>query len=178
MLLDHSSTSQIRQQAGINHFKRLLLASLHRPGEPQTELVMDKIALQLESSTLDPRTWRNWFNASPPKARSDAISNLDKCAAALEKQGSRARNFYQELMLGGLVRRLLEPTKSKSPESIIRQRAKDYIPTTNLHLHFDAIDVAALTEGNGVVEWETTKAIAAERLMELVDSSPSATNIH
>lgn len=158
----------MRQRAGINHFKKMLLGNKHCPGEPQTRLVMDEIERLLETSTLDPRTWQNWFKPEPPRARSDAIACLDQCAAELPNLETKRRNFYQELMAGGLVRQLLKPTKSKSPESALRQRASEYIPISNLHLHFDAIDVAALDVGNGSVDWETLKTIAAERILELL----------
>lgn len=86
----------------------------------------------------------------------------------LPNLGIKRRNFYQELIAGGLVRKLLEPTKSKSPESALRNRAREYIPISSLHLHLDAVDVAVLTVDNGSVDWETLKTIAAERIMELL----------
>ena len=183
-MLDHPPEIPVaqlmRQRAGINHFKKVLLGNKHCPGEPQTRLVMNEIERLLETSTLDPRTWQNWFHPEPPRARSDAIACLDQCAAELPNLGTKRRNFYQELMVGGLVRQLLKPTQSKSPESALRQRAREYIPITNLHLHFDAVDVAALAVGNGSVDWETLKAIAAERLMELLHLlwSPRAGRIY
>lgn len=183
-MLDHTPEIPVaqlmRQRAGINHFKKVLLGNKHCPGEPQTRLVMNEIERLLETSTLDPRTWQNWFDPEPPRARSDAIACLDQCAAELPNLGTKRRNFYQELMVGGLVRQLLKPTQSKSPESALRQRAREYIPITNLHLHFDAVDVAALAVGNGSVDWETLKAIAAERLMELLHLlwSPRAGRIY
>jgi len=173
-MLDHTPEipmpQVMRQRAGINHFKKMLLGNKHCPGEPQTRLVMKEVERLSEASTLDPRTWKNWFNPVPPRARSDAIACLDQCAAELPNLGTKRRSFYQELMAGGLVRQLLKPTKSKSPESALRQRACEYIPISNLHLHFDAIDVAELAVGNGSVDWETLKAIAAERVMELLHS--------
>ena len=168
MSIEIHNPQLIRQRAGINHFKKALLGTQHCPGEPQTQLVMDAIAQLSETSTLDPRTWHNWFNAEPPRARSDAIACLDQCAAELPTLHAKCRDFYQELMAGGLVRRLLESTKSKSPEAALRQRAHEYVPISNLHLHFDAIEVAALTVDNGAVGWETLKTIAAERVMELL----------
>lgn len=158
----------MRQRAGINHFKKMLLGGRHCPGEHQTQLVMNEIVQLSGKRVLDPRTWQNWFNPEPPRARSDAIACLDQCAAVLTNLGTKRRNFYQELIAGGLVRKLLEPTKSKSPEAALRQRAREYIPISNLHLHLDAVDVAALTVGNGSVDWETLKTIAAERIMELL----------
>lgn len=131
---------------------------------------MDAIAKVLETSTLDPRTWRNWFKSKPPRARSDAIACLDRCAAELQMPHSKCLNFYQELITGGFVRRLLAPTKSTSPETALWQRAREYVPISSLHLHFDAMEVAALAVGNGSADWETLKTIAAERVMEILHS--------
>lgn len=168
MLLYQGDASTLRQQAGTNHFKELLLKNQHRPGEPQVQLVMDSIAQLVESSTLDPRTWRNWFGRSPARARVDAVLCLDQCAAQIPGLREQPPNFYQELICGGLMRRLSAPTKSKSPTAVLEQRACDYTPISALHLHFDAIDVATFSSSGGAVDTETVKVVAAERVMEIL----------
>lgn len=168
MLLYQGDASTLRQRAGTNHFKELLLKNQHRPGEPQVQLVMDSIAQLVDSSTLDPRTWRNWFGRSPARARVDAVLCLDQCAAQIPGLRKQPPNFYQELICGGLMRRLSTPTKSKSPKAVLEQRACDYTPISALHLHFDAIDVATFSSSNGAADMETVKVVATERLMEIL----------
>ncbi len=73
-------------------------------------------------------------------------------------------NFYQEMLTGGLVPRLLEPTKSRFPRSALEQRASTYTPFSDWHLHLDAMDVFALAQRSTPGQNEDLVRIAAARL--------------
>lgn len=122
------------------------------------------------SPLLAPRTWASWSEHAPPRPRADRIANLDRCANSFLLCAAGEKNFYQELIVGGLVQKLLAPTESKSPEFVFRQRAAEYVPKTTLHLHLDAIEIASLSVGNGAVGWGVVKKIATSRIAEILHS--------
>ncbi|CAN7637608.1 hypothetical protein LJR189_004867 [Acidovorax delafieldii] len=77
MHIDIHEPQAMRQRAGINHFKKMLLGSRHCPEEHQTQLVMNEIVQLSDKRVLDLRNWQNWFIPEPPRARSDAIACSD-----------------------------------------------------------------------------------------------------
>lgn len=157
----------LRLRVGVNHFKKYLLGDRHIAGQAQTQLVMEELN---HSPLLASRTWASWFEHTPPRPRVGTIANLDRCASSFLPCGMKVKgeNFYQELIAGGLVHRLLAPTESKSSELVLRQRAAEYKPQTSLHLHLDAIEVASLFIGNGAVGWDVVKMIATSRIAEIL----------
>lgn len=158
----------LRLRMGVNHFKKCLLGDRHVPGQAQTQLVMDELSQSSSSAMLASRTWASWFEQAPPRARRGTIATLDQCASSFSRSPAGGQDFYQELILGGLVQRLLAPTESKSPEFVLWQRAAEYIPQTSLHLHMDAIEVSGLSVGNGAVNWDVVKMIATSRITEIL----------
>lgn len=158
----------LRLRAGVNHFKMRLLGGRHVAGQAQTQLVMDELSQSSSIGGLAPRTWASWFEQVPPRARMGTIAGLDRCASSISPQIAVGRDFYQRLIAGGLVQRLLAPTESKFPESVLRQRAAEYVPLTSLHLHLDAMEVASLSVGNGAVAWDVVKMIATSRVAEIL----------
>jgi hypothetical protein len=126
---------------------------------------------------VDVRTWRGWFGESPRRARGTAIKALDSYAAAhlhpprwtLDAVEPR-EHFFGDLLDGGLVASLMQPIAMKQPRFALIRRALDYEPPSRIHLHLDAIESAALFEGNGEAPWELVKATAAKRVLELIHS--------
>lgn len=160
----------LRQKVCLNHFKRLLLNDLHRPNDPQTELALAKIAVLSSQEPMDPRTWAGWFGQVPRTPKRGIAAVFDDCADRLGNRGLQhpGRSFYGELLEGGLMKVLLAPTKSKTPEAALHQRASTYTPLSPLHLHLDCLEVAAHTEGTDAVSWASLVTIAASRLQEIL----------
>ncbi|WP_156370382.1 hypothetical protein [Acidovorax sp. Leaf84] len=92
------------------------------------------------------------------------------------QQGAWDLNFYKEMMTGGLVRKLLEPTKSQTPESVMSLRAAAYSPLSHWHLHLDALDVATLAEGKEARECMALLQIALAHLAEVLHEQWNVTN--
>ena len=61
---------------------------------------------------------------------------------------------------------ITEPTKSKRPLAVLQDRTQDYVPLTPVHLHFDAIEVAALGEDLLEVPWSWCKALCAGHIQQ------------
>ncbi len=169
----------VRARIGASHFKSFLLGSGHVPGTHQARQVMDSMESLLGPDCLDARTWRSWFSSKPPRPRTDAVEDLDRCAFAIKssaQQGAQRSNFYKEMMTGGLVRKLLEPTKSQTPESVMSLRAATYSPLSHWHLHLDALDVATLAEGKEARECMALLQIAISHLAEVLHEQWNVTS--
>ncbi|WP_297900567.1 hypothetical protein [Metallibacterium sp.] len=166
---------KVRQPATVNLFKTMVLQELHVPGQPQAWEVQNALVDVGLEGTLDIRTWRGWFGPSPRRARRDGVMALDRyadvmCDPARRKfpKASPTSRFFRELLEGGLAANLLEPTTAKQPALALAKRAQAYLPRSEIHLHLDAIEAAALSDGNGQVPWEQMKAMAATRVLELL----------
>lgn len=166
---------RLRQPATINLFKLGVLGESHVPGEHQANQVMQAFAEAGLADGLDARTWKGWFGPSARRARSDGVMALDRF---VDVERDRRRNqfpdaaptsqFFKALLDGGLAKQLLAPTEAKQPATALAQRALEYEPLSAIHLHFDAIEAVAMSDGNGVVRWEEIKALASRRIMELL----------
>lgn len=166
---------RLRQPATVNLFKMSVLGEAHAPGEHQAKEVMQAFAAAGLDGGLDVRTWKGWFGASPRRARSDGVMALDRFVDVARDprrnqfpKASPTSHFFVALLEEGLVTKLLAPTEAKLPAIALAQRSLEYTPASAIHLHFDAIEAAALSDGNGEVTWEEVKALAAKRIMELL----------
>lgn len=167
----------LRQSIAVNLFKWMVLGANHRPGCHQAAEIQRAMSAAGLTCYVDVRTWRGWFRESPRRAQGVAIQALDSYAAArlhpprwtldaVEPQ----KDFFGDLVEGGLAGSLMEPIAMKDPGLALIQRALDYQPLSRVHLHLDAIESAALSEGNGKAPWELVKATAAKRVLELIHS--------
>lgn len=175
----HKRLPLVRARFGASHFKSFLLGNDHVPGAHQARQVLDLMESFLGPECLDARTWRSWFSSKPPRPRTDAVEALDRCVFAMKsaaQQGAWDLNFYKEMMTGGLVRKLLEPTKSQTPESVMSLRAAAYSPLSHWHLHLDALDVATLAEGKEARECMALLQIALAHLAEVLHEQWNVTN--
>lgn len=166
---------KVRQPVTINLFKSMVLQERHIPGKPQAREVQNALVTAGIEGTLDSRTWKGWFGTSPKRARGDGVRALDHYVDVMRDPARRkfpkaspTSRFFRELLEGGLAADLLERTTSKQPALALAKRAQLYVPRSEVHLHLDAIEVAAMTSGNGVVSWEQLKALAAARVLELL----------
>lgn len=162
----------------INLFKSQLLKEQHIPNQAQAVDVLNALSTMGMDETFDQRTWRGWFGENARRARVDSIGAIDKVALMLPSTNPHIRlpnvqpnrNFFAEMTEGGLCKELLTPTASKRPKYAILQKADEYDPISALHLHLDAIEAVALAEPNGDANWETVKAIAAGRVLNILHS--------
>ncbi|MFZ2852604.1 MAG: hypothetical protein WAZ34_00660 [Rhodocyclaceae bacterium] len=178
--MDESTEASIdflRLKVAINSFKHLLLGDLHEPRKAQTDSVFEAIGCLSEEALFSERTWQSWFSVAPRSPKIEKIKVMDRwVTAALSppntncdfQNGFFRRGFFSEMVHGGLVHGLLAPSKSKHRLHTLTTRANDYEPISSLHLHLDAIEVDALCDGFGDVPWEVVKAIAAQRILELL----------
>lgn len=168
---------ELRQPVAVNLFKWMVLGDRHVPGQHQAVEVHRAMSDAGAARCVDVRTWRGWFGESPRRARGTAIDALDSYAAAhlhsprwtLDAVEPR-EHFFGGLLDGGLVASLMQPIAMKQPRFALIRRALDYEPLSRIHLHLDAIESAALSEGNRKTPWELVKATAAKRVLELVHS--------
>lgn len=166
---------RLRQPATVNLFKMGVLGEAHAPGEHQAKEVMQAFAAAGLDGGLDVRTWKGWFGTSPRRARSDGVMALDRFVDVSRDprrnqfpEASPTSHFFVALLEEGLITKLLAPTEAKLPAIALAQRSLEYTPASAIHLHFDAIEAAAMSDGNGEVTWEEVKALAAKRIMELL----------
>lgn len=167
----------LRQSIAVNLFKWLVLGELHIPGQHQVNKVLSAMEVGGADRRVRERTWRDWFGETPRHARRNKIDVLDSyntarthpprwdLAAVKPQQG-----FFCDLVEGGLAASLMEPIAMKQPGLALIRRALDYEPLSRIHLHIDAIESAAMSEGNGEATWELVKATAAKRVLELIYS--------
>lgn len=169
----------LRQHVGIRLFKHVLLAEADEIGKPQFEEAQAAFQSLAGAAVdfFDQRTWASWFSATPPRMRSDVIRLMD---LTLERQLNQATEvsrstktsprfgFLSELIDGGLAARLLQPTKSKKALITFQALAIKYQPLWPAALLIDAIESAALAQGNGDVDWIQLKSLAARRVLALL----------
>jgi hypothetical protein len=167
----------LRQPIAVNLFKWMVLGDKHLPGEHQAAEVVRAISAAEMARHVDVRTWRGWFRESPRRARDTAVAALDSYVAAglhpprwTIDAVEPGENFFRDLVDGGLAASLMKPIAAKKPGIVLVRRALEYEPPTRIHLHIDAIESAALSEGNGDLHWEVVKGTAASRVLELIHS--------
>lgn len=177
-------SQKIRFRAARNQFKLLVLRGRHEPNEPQTVSLLRELA-DLGADIAD-RTWQDWFGSQSRKPQISMIRRLDEYATQLTKrcpaaqgEGIRA-GYFHDLVYGGLMQRMLASTEAANPVYTYMQRAQEYMPTSLLHLHFDAMDAAAWHMNYGDVPWTVIAAIAADRIQQLLSErwSPRSGSVY
>lgn len=168
---------RLRFQAAINMFKRHLLGSRHVPGKAQVPAVFKAIQVFTEKTPATERTWQTWFSRKQPVPKPGKMKVLDDLAAsAIRVPAGRDRElqalppgmFYQ-MVGGGLVSAMLAPTEAKRAAPLLKERADAYEPLTTWLLHLDALEVETIVDRFEDVAWEEVKAIAATRILEILD---------
>lgn len=162
---------RLRLKCAVNHFKHRMLEAAHEPGISQGKSVLTRMTEVLSRAPFDPRTWDSWFGDAPPRVQRAAIGRLDqffgaKAGRLRERRGESG--FYEDLVFGGLAVQALEPDMGKLHRSPVGQRTSQYRPRSPLHLHLDALDVAALENDQvhkGLCLWDA-KAMLSNRVME------------
>lgn len=156
----------VRQPAGINLFKLMVLGDAHVPADHQHKLVLEEFVAAGLAGALDRRTWQSWFGKDARQARAYGVTALDRYVDVLTdprradfQDSDPASTFFRDLILGGLPSRLQAPTKSKQPLVAMLERTIDYAPQSPIHLHLDAIEAAGMTDGNGAISWEQMKEL-------------------
>lgn len=173
-----SSTAMLRLKVATNYFKRMLLGDLHIAGKAQTSTVFKALAKKLEENVLSDRTWSSWFSNTLKIPKREKIKVLDTLAALslrvnkinglVKSEDALPAGTFSEMVHGGLVNHMMAPTKSKNPLYTLAERAENYHPLSALHLHLDAIEIGALSDGFADVPWTTVKAIGAQRILTIL----------
>ncbi|BCK86793.1 hypothetical protein MIZ01_0559 [Sideroxyarcus emersonii] len=166
----------LRMKVAVNHFKHLLLGDLHVAAVHQETEVFKKLAPRCRDVNIAEKTWKSWFEEPQIIPRLKTIRTLDALASCAirvvsERDGEEKAlpsGFFGQLVHGGLVKRMMQASKSKHPLIALRDRAESYKPISPLHLHLDAIEVDALSEGYGDISWETVKRVGAERILSIL----------
>jgi hypothetical protein len=166
----------LRMKVATNHFKRLLLSDRHEPGLHQENTTLNELAPRCKDIDITGKTWKSWFESPQIVPRIGTIQTLDELASCAIRVVSKRdgeekalpSEFFSQLVHGGLVKKMMQASKSKHPLIALRDRAESYKPISALHLHLDAIEVSALTEGYGDIPWETVKRIGAERILNIL----------
>lgn len=172
-----ASVKRLRFKFAINCFKGLLLGDKHVPGKTQSESVFDAISVLSSSPPLSERAWHDWLCKDDRIPQPGKIEALDRLASILADADRNSvhlpamlpEGFFNSLVHGGLMNSLLAPTKSKDVLHTLIGRANNYEPLTAIHLHFDAIEAASWVEGFKDLPWVAPVAIAAQRILELLD---------
>lgn len=179
---------QLRLRFAINRFKHLLLGDIHDPGKPQTDSVLDELGKWVKEEDLPwtERTWQQWFLQTPNIPKLGKIESLDQIAGILKINAvgdfgnMNSKKTFSEMVHGGLLRSMLMPTKAKNVLNALYERANSYEPISPLHLHLDAIEVAAWTKHFKKIPWFEVTSVAAGRIMQLLAErwSPRHGNIY
>lgn len=168
---------KIRFIAARNHFKHMMLQDLHIANKPQTLSLLH--GLSDIDDLIAARTWQSWFSSRPPMPQPSKIKCLDQYITKIKqrRQENRAEcippnfgdGYFCELVHGGLMAQMLDISESSDPVQVLMRRAQEYQPISPLHLHFDAMDVAGWHQDHGKVPWAKVAAIAADRILQLLD---------
>lgn len=179
---------KIRFIAARNHFKHMILRGLHIANKPQTVSLLGDLA-DMDSLIAD-RTWQSWFSSRPPIPKPSKISCLDQYIAQIKAGGQAMRaegispdfrhGYFCELVHGGLMAQMLVTTEASNPVHMLMRRAQEYQPASPLHLHFDAMEAAGWHQDYGDVPWSRVAAIAADRVLQLLDDrwSPRSGSVY
>lgn len=152
------------------------MGDVHVPGKAQALTVFEEINGKPGENELTDRTWQSWFSKTPRVPKLEKIKILDKLAdSAIRVRAIRSLHeralptgTFSELIHGGLAHHMLAPTKSKQPLNALLVRAENYQPLSPLHLHLDAIEIDALSDGFEDVPWDKVKGIGAQRILKLL----------
>lgn len=167
----------LRTRCAINTFKHCVLGDKHVPRVHQTQAILNSVPEWVQMCSIFDKSWKSWFSAEHPKIpQAGKIDILDELSSSFPQLGLIANgydetvpeNFFGDMVRGGLMKLLLKPTQSDNPLSILIGRANAYEPISALHLHLDAIDVAARNTDARDVPWDIIVAVAATRLLELL----------
>lgn len=166
----------LRMKVAINYFKHLLLGDLHEPGAHQESTTSNELGLRCKNVEITDKTWKSWFANPQIIPRIGKIQVLDDLASSAirvtsgrdSKERPLPSGFFSQLVHGGLTSEMKRSSKSKYPLIVLKDRAESYMPISALHLHVDAIEVSALSEGHGEISWETVKGIGAERILRIL----------
>ncbi len=179
---------KIKFKAARNLFKHLVLGELHIPNKPQTVSLLGELA-KIDNLISD-RTWQSWFATRAPLPQPSKIKCLDRYLVLLIERSQVEsaekvfldiyNGYFCELVHGGLLAQMLVPTEALDTVQMLRRRALEYRPMTSLQLHLDAIDAAAWCEDFCGVSWSIVAAIAADRILQLLDErwSPRSGNVY
>jgi len=166
---------QLRLHVAVNRFKQMLLDDFHVPGKPQTSAVFDVLYSISEKLMLTEPTWQSWFADVPVLIKTGKAEELDELAEKVISKrcndGSKKslpKNYFKNLIYGGIADRMLPPTKSKHVREVLVNRAQGYTPISQLHLHIDAIEINALTNDFCGIAWSEVTRIAALRIFDLL----------
>ncbi len=167
----------LRMKVAVNHFKHLLLGDLHISAVHQETDLFKKLAPRCRDVNIAGKTWKSWFEEPQIIPRIKTIQTLDALASCAIRVVSKRDGeekalpsaFFGQLVHGGLVKKMMQASKSKHPLIALRDRAESYKPISQLHLHLDAIEVGGLSEGYGDISWETVKRVGAERIQNILN---------
>lgn len=174
--------------AARNHFKHMVLQGLHIANSPQTMSLLRELADM--DSLIGDRTWQSWFSSRPPFPQPSKIKCLDQYITQIKMCGQVKRadsicpefrdGYFCELVHGGLMAQMLATTEASNPVRMLMRRAQEYQPVSPLHLHFDAMDAAGWHQDYGDVPWPVVAAIAADRVLQLLDDrwSPRSGSVY
>lgn len=166
----------LRTKFALNHFKRLLLGNdLHIPRRAQKTAIFRKLAKHTVESEFNDRTWCTWFSAPQIIPKVENIKELDRLASkfpVISKHGLDDKKlppkYFDNMVHGGLVRKMLKASKAKHPLIALISNAEEYQPVSALHLHLDAIEICALSVGHGKISLDKVKQVGAERILTLL----------
>lgn len=166
-------TQRLRFKVACNHFKQQILGPVHVPNQPQTGTLLNALA-ELNISIAE-RTWQSWFSSEPPMPQPSKVAWLDKIITKAKAAGLPLyennylkEDFYIQLVYGGLLALLLEPSTAHDIEYILQRRVMDYEPMSPLHLHLDAVEASSWYQDIERVEWNLIAYIAADRILQLL----------
>jgi hypothetical protein len=171
-----SGIATLRMKVATNHFKHLLLGDRHEPGLHQEITTLNELALKCKNVDITGKTWKSWFESPQIVPRIGTIQTLDELASCSTRVVSKRdgeekalpSSFFEQLVHGGLVKQMLQASKSKHPLIALKDRAESYRPISTLHLHLDAIEICALSNGYGDIPWDIVKQVGAERVLRLL----------
>ncbi|MEW8204196.1 MAG: hypothetical protein AB2653_01375 [Candidatus Thiodiazotropha endolucinida] len=159
----------------VNFFKSLLLDQLHVPGQSQCTAVFEKIYQVIEKPKLTERTWQGWFSKDPGTMQKVKAKELDDLLrrVRINKEGSyykprQTSPFFERMVHGGLVVNMIAPTRSTDARQVLANRAYEYIPSSVLHLHLDAIELNTLVDDFHGVPWQEVMKIASLRIFDVL----------
>lgn len=167
---------ELRLRLAVNLFKRYLLGPEHSPGLPQVEAMLKTVLGRRLFEFIEIRTWVSWFDRSPSIPKRRTLRELDRVAQEgvrfLYSTGQTEYRlqigFFEELVYGGLVACMAKVGRSKRLSSALNEALSEYVPLSAWHLQLDAVEVSAIAEGVGNLDWVAVKQLAAKRLMSFL----------
>lgn len=168
---------KIRFKAARNRFKHMVMQGDHVANKPQTVSLLNELASM--DSLISDSAWKSWFGSDYSLPQPGKVSSLDQYIKQIIKGGKAKQieticpefrdGYFSELVYGGLMSQLLAPTEASQPIHTLMRRALEYQPVSPLHLYFDAVDAAGWEQDFGAIPWSVVAAIAADRILQLLD---------